>query len=91
MSVQVWRRNDGWIGAELEDNFVMVNVDTGFYVTLNTTARAIWKALELPATETEIAALLIERFDVSPEQCQASVARALEKMRELKLAHSAGA
>jgi hypothetical protein len=87
MTAAIWRRNDEWIGTEFDGSFIMVNIDTGFYVALNSTASAVWAALENPATETDIAAFLIQRFDVAPEQCQISVASALQKMHDMNVAY----
>ena len=33
MSETIWQRDDNWVGAENEDSFVMVNIDTGAYAT----------------------------------------------------------
>ncbi len=85
MSETIWQRDDDWVGAENEDSFVMVNVDTGNYVALNRTAYAVWQALEVPATESEMASKLIERFDVSPAECKAALLRLSQKMQDLKL------
>ena len=74
MSETIWQRDDNWVGAENEDSFVMVNIDTGSYVALNRTAYAVWQVLEAPATVSEIASKLIERFEVSPEECEAVTA-----------------
>jgi Coenzyme PQQ synthesis protein D (PqqD) len=85
MSETIWQRDDNWVGSEIEDSFVMVNIDTGAYVALNRTAYAVWEALEAPATESEIASKLIERFEVSAEQCEAAILRLSRKMQDLKL------
>ena len=85
MSETIWQRDDNWVGSEIEDSFVMVNIDSGVYVALNRTAYAVWQALEAPATESEIASKLIDRFEVSPEECKAAVLRLSQKMQDLKL------
>ena len=85
MSETIWQRVDNWVGSDDEDSFVMVNIDTGAYVALNRTAFAVWQMLEAPATESEIASKLVERFDVSPAECKAAVLRLSQKMQDLKL------
>jgi hypothetical protein len=85
MSETIWQRDDNWVGSEIEDSFVMVNIDSGVYVALNRTAYAVWQALEAPATESEIASKLIARFDVSSAECKAAVLRLSQKMQDLKL------
>lgn len=82
----MWQRDDDWVGSEIEDSFVMVNIDTGKYVALNSTASAVWDALEEPRTQAGIEAHLRERFAVDEAACRASVTRLLGEMRELRLA-----
>lgn len=82
----MWQRDDNWVGSEIEDSFVMVNIDTGKYVSLNSTASAVWDALEEPRTQGEIEAELRQRYAVEAAACNASVTRLLEQMREMQLA-----
>ena len=86
MSDTQWQRSDAWVGATVEDSFVMINIDSGHYVSLNATADAVWRALETPRTSAEICDLLLAQFDVSPETCARSVSVALDTMRDRNLA-----
>lgn len=85
MGGQLWARSDDWVGSEIEDSFVMVNIDTGKYVALNATATAVWEALETPADQSAIERTLCEAFEVSPEDCHRSVDALLGQMQDLKL------
>lgn len=85
MSDTVWLRSDDWVGTEVDGSFVMVNVESGKYVSLNETAAAIWQALEAPKADRQIGAYLSERFEVSPEECTAAVADTLATMRDMSL------
>jgi Coenzyme PQQ synthesis protein D (PqqD) len=89
MSGKVWQRDENWVGSQIEDNFVMVNIDTGKYVSLNATASAVWDALEQPKSQDDIEAVLRERFTIDEAACTASVTRLLERMSELQLAEQA--
>ena len=86
MSETRWQRSDDWVGTEVEDSFVMINMETGTYLTLNRTASAVWDALETPRTQGELETRLTDRFDVSPEECRVAVIALLAQMRDLKLA-----
>lgn len=86
MTAQVWQRDENWVGSEIDDSFVMVNIDTGKYVALNLTANAVWSALEQPRTQDEIEAELTRNYKVEPDQCRESVGKLLDRMRELQLA-----
>jgi hypothetical protein len=83
---QIWQRDDNWVGSLIEDSLVMVNIDTGKYVTLNSSANAVWQALEQPRSQADIVSSLVDNFDVDEATCSQSVTRVLEQMRELHLA-----
>lgn len=86
MTDRLWRRSDDWVGSPVEDSYVMVNIDSGTYVALNPTARAIWEALETPRTQAQVEADLIQAYDVAPEACTLSVTRTLQEMQAQQLA-----
>lgn len=86
MTETKWQRDDNWVGSQIEDNFVMVNIETGKYVSLNASASAIWDALEQPRSTDEIVADLRGKFDVDDTTCRSSVDRVLGTMSELQLA-----
>jgi hypothetical protein len=81
----MWQRSDNWVGSEIDDSFVMVNIDSGNYIALNITANAVWQALETPSSEDDIVGKLSGQFDVAEAECRASVATLLEKMSEMAL------
>ena len=89
MGEPLWKRSDDWVGSEIEDAFVMVNIDSGKYVALNLTATAVWEAMESPADQASIERALCEAYSVSPEDCGRSVAALLAQMQELQLASRA--
>lgn len=86
MTDRVWRRNDDWVGSPVEDSYVMVNIESGTYVALNPTARAIWEALATPSTQSEVEASLLRQYDVPPETCAQAVTRTLREMQAQQLA-----
>lgn len=81
-----WQRTDKWVGTEVEDSFIMINLETGTYLTLNATANAVWDMLETPRTQDAVEAALLDRFDVMPADCTIAVTSLLAKMRDMKLA-----
>jgi len=86
MTETLWQRTDQWVGTEVEDSFVMINLETGTYLTLNATANAVWDVLETPQTQEAVEAALLDRFDVVPADCTTAVTSLLAKMRDMKLA-----
>lgn len=81
----MWQRRDDWIGSEIDDSFVMINLDHGTYVALNKTASAVWDLLADPRDEAMLVAALVEKFSVEPARCLDAVRTLLDEMvgREL--------
>lgn len=81
MSETIWRRNDNWVGSQIEDAYVMLNFDGGEYVSLNRTATDIWNALETPSKASQIVKTLIASYNIPDEQCAKSVERLLVELK----------
>lgn len=81
-----WRRSDDWVGSEIEDSFVMVNIDSGKYVALNSTARVVWQALDQPQSEDQLTQQLMARFAVEEAHCRRSLVTLLGTMQSLNMA-----
>lgn len=75
----LWERRN-CVSAEVEGSLVLLDLDSLIYHALNSTASAIWQALETPSSANSIADYLQERFDVDPAQCRASVDRMLAQL-----------
>lgn len=58
----------------LDDEVVLMNTQSGEFFALKGTGRTIWDLIDGNRDESEICAVLTERFEVAPEQCQADVA-----------------
>ncbi len=86
MGEPLWKRNEDWVGSEIEDDFVMVNIDSGKYVALNLTATTVWEAMESPADQAAIERALCAAYSVTPEDCHRSVTALLAHLQELQLA-----
>ncbi|HKG93484.1 MAG TPA: PqqD family protein [Gemmatimonadaceae bacterium] len=54
--------------AHLEDEAVLLHMDTKRYYRLNSTAAAIWRGLEQGKTRAQLLEELCRRFDVTAEQ-----------------------
>lgn len=80
-----YRRNEGWVGSQVDDSFVILNIDTGSYVALNSSASAIWECLATPRSAAEVVDALLSQFAVERPACEAGVAQSLEQMMQLRL------
>ena len=86
MTKTLWQRTDEWVGTEVDDSFVMINLETGTYLTLNATANAVWDMLETPQTQDAVEASLLDQFDVTAADCTTAVTTLLTRMHAMKLA-----
>lgn len=73
-------RNPKLIGAELDDETVLLGVEQAAYFGLDATAQAIWHQIEQPRRVDEIVAALTTRYAVDPAQCAAQTCAFLEKL-----------
>jgi hypothetical protein len=80
-----YQRADGLVGSQVDDSFVILNIDTGTYVALNATATAIWECLATPRSTAEIVDALLSQFAVERPACEAGVTLSLEQMMQLRL------
>jgi hypothetical protein len=78
-------RNNKTISGRLHDEMVMMDMDQGKYFSLNHSATAIWELLEKPITSAELSRLLMEEYEVEPEQCKKEVEDHLNEMVKLGL------
>jgi hypothetical protein len=67
------RRSAGIFYAEVRDEGVMLNVDTGRYHSLNDVGSRIWELLEAPQTPAQLRDRLLEEFDVDAQECETAV------------------
>lgn len=70
----ILRRTGLWLDAEVGDETLMMHVETGRFMSLNETASFLWKRLETPASECDLAHALVASFEVAPEAARCDVA-----------------
>jgi hypothetical protein len=68
------------VACAVENNAVLLNLTDGTYHELNPVAARIWELSKEPRTGEEIAALLVEEYDVEPDSCQRDVYEVLDSM-----------
>lgn len=66
-------RNEDLVSGRIDDEFIMMSIETGKYYQLNLTASRIWELLDTPQTAGELCDSLRSGFKVSPEVCQKEV------------------
>ena len=69
------------VAAEVEDEVVVLNIDSGYFFQLNRVGARIWALIETPRTFSDLCGGLQEAFDVSPEECRRDVGEFLQQLR----------
>jgi hypothetical protein len=73
--------------TELDDEMVLLNLETGTYFGLDALGTRIWKLIEQGATEAAIFELLLAEYAVEPPQLRADLSAFLDQLGEKGLTH----
>lgn len=69
----VVERSPEQVFSELDDEIVLLHVDSGAYFSANAVGAQIWRAIETPTRVSDVCADLQSRFDVPAERCESDV------------------
>lgn len=79
----VIQRNDSkFLASALGDEIVMMDMDSGDYLGINSIGSDIWNLLENPLTVHDLITKIMGIYDVTEAQCTAEVTTFLFKMQE---------
>jgi hypothetical protein len=73
------------VQSKIDDEVVMMDIESGFYFGLNSVASVIWELLKDGKTVDELADYLITEYDVNREQCLEETDILIKKMLDLKV------
>lgn len=73
------------VQSKIDDEVVMMDIESGFYFGLNSVASVIWELLKDGKTVDELADYLISEYDVNREQCLEETDILIKKMLDLKV------
>lgn len=76
---------EGIIRTELDDEIVLMHIESGKYYSLNAVGSVVWKTLASPATLSELCELVMQEFEVDQETCRRDVEVLLDDLLGLKL------
>ena len=79
------KRNKEVFASEIDDEVVMMNVDTGKYYGMDTVGSRIWELIAEEIQVREVINKLMEEYDVEEEQCEKDVLEFLNELYENKL------
>ncbi len=81
----VSRKKEGLLVSELGNEMVMMDIDSGNYIGLNETGRAIWELIEEPVKVDDLIKQLMTKYDISFDDCSKDTLEYLNKMDEQKI------
>jgi hypothetical protein len=73
------------VQSRIDDEVVMMDIESGFYFGLNSVASVIWELLKDGKTVDELAEYLITEYDVNRKQCLEETDILIKKMLDLKV------
>jgi PqqD family protein of HPr-rel-A system len=76
------KATDHFAETPLDDELVLMNIDTGSFHALKGTGLAIWHLIDGSRDEAAVCAALQETYEVDPQTCQAEVGRFIDQMAE---------
>ena len=72
-------RHPDAVDATVEDDLVVMNIQSLDYYRFNAVAKSIWDLLESgPLSEDAVCQALLDEYEVSEEECRQSVAEFLD-------------
>lgn len=75
-------RGENMIAADVADEAVLLDIDTGYFFQLNKSASQIWSLLETPLAISELCARLEAKFAVEAATCRNDVIEFVADMRD---------
>jgi hypothetical protein len=78
-------RSEDYLSNEIDGEIVMMNIETGMYVSMNATGKSVWDILENPASISDILTALTKEYEIDAETCQKDVTPFIEQMIEKKI------
>ncbi len=78
-------RNEGLVSADMDGETVMMSIENGKYFGMDSIGSRIWEIIEQPRSVSQLCAILLEEFDVEPDQCERDVTEFLEELIKEKL------
>lgn len=73
------------VSSELQDESVILDVQSGTYYGLNDVGASIWTLIQEPKAIANVQASIMAEYEVSAEQCEQDILTLLEQLIEIGL------
>jgi hypothetical protein len=81
----IQRNESGFLSSNLGEETVIMNLDNGDYLGLNSVASDIWNLLEKPISVENLYNRIISIYDVTEEQCKNEADTFLQQLTEYNM------
>jgi hypothetical protein len=81
----VVRNDKSYLASAVGDELVMMGIESGTYVGMNSVGSVIWGLLEQPIAVNELVYRLTELYEVPREVCEKQVLGYLQKINEQEM------
>jgi hypothetical protein len=71
---------EGQVFSNLDGQIAILNLKTGMYYGLDEIGARIWNLIQEPASISSIRDILLEEYDVEPEQCAIDLLDLVEEL-----------
>ena len=75
----------GQISSELDDEAIILNLNSGIYYGLNEVGARVWELIQQPQSFRELLDALLEEYDVSIEGCKQDLTKILLDLKNAGL------
>ena len=75
------------IFSDLEDEMIIMDMNSGKYFGLNETGAKIWSLFDKYGDLKEVVKALCEEYEISKEKCEKEVIRFLKRLQQKDLIH----
>lgn len=78
------------MSCKIDGEVAILHLDRAIYFGLQGAGAEIWEALEQPRSVGELRDMLVDAFDVAPEQCESDVLEILTSLEKEGLVETVG-
>ena len=85
LDTTVLQRTTNQLSSNVDGEIILLDVNSGEYVNLNSVGTYIWNCLEHPHSIKQIIDLLVTEFDVARDLCESDTKPFIEELISLNL------
>jgi len=79
------RKNTNFPTTILEDELLMMDVESGNYINLNKTGNIIWQLIQPPVSVEDLINKLVEKYKIDVDICTTDTIQYLEQIYKIHL------